>query len=98
MENQKSQKLSRGTVRLIQEAIARAKEEGKQFNDRYVLCEVLCAMVEEKYSGLTLDYQLKRMNLVTTKPVLEAIDLFFYKYPKFLSESNDVTDITIQEA
>lgn len=95
MENQEVQKLSRGTVRLIQEAITKAKAEGREFNNRYVLCEVLCALVEEKYSGLTLDYQLKRMNLVTTKPVLDAIDLFFYKYPKFLSDSNE--DITTEE-
>lgn len=92
MKNQETQKLSRGTVRLIQEAIAKAKEEGRPFQDRYVLCEVLCALVEEKYSGLTLDYQLKRMNLVTTKPVLEAIDLFFYKYPKFLSDTEPTTE------
>ena len=95
MKNQQTQKLSRGTVRLIQEAIQKAKNENRPFNDRYVLCHVICELVEEKYSGLTLDYQLKRMNLVTTKPVLDAIDLFFYKYPKFLS---DTADTTIEEA
>ena len=93
MSNKQVQKLSRGTVRLIQEAIQKAKNENRQFNDRYVLCHVICELVEEKYSGLTLDYQLQRMNLTTTGRVLEAIDLFFYKYPSSLTEATITEEI-----
>lgn len=77
-------KLSRGTERLIKESIQIAKNNGLAFNDRYILCQTLCLLVEEKYSGSSLDYQLERMNLTTTKLVLEAIDVFFYKNPKYL--------------
>ena len=93
MKNQQTQKLSRGTVRLIQEAIQKAKNENRLFNDRYVICHVICELVEEKYSGLTLDYQLQRMNLTTTGRVLEAIDLFFYKYPNSLTEAANTDNL-----
>lgn len=93
MKNQQTQKLSRGTVRLIQEAIQKAKNENRPFNDRYVLCHVICELVEEKYSGLTLDYQLQRMNLTTTGRVLEAIDLFFYKYPAAMTEATNIDNL-----
>ena len=91
-------KLSRGTIRLIQESLQIAKNKGLAFNDRYVLCQVLCELVEEKYSGLTLDYQLERMNLTTTKAVLDAIDIFFYKYPKFLDASTNINELNINES
>lgn len=77
-------KLSRGTERLIKESIKIAKNKGLAFNDRYILCQTLCELVDEKYSGSSLDYQLERMNLTTTKLVLDAIDIFFYKNPKYL--------------
>lgn len=96
-------KLSRGTIRLLEEAILVAKKENKEYNNRYVLCEVLCALVEKKYSGRTLDYQLKRMNMEKTGEVLNAIDLFFYKYPQHLldldaasEQESDLNDSSIE--
>lgn len=92
-------KLSRGTERLIKESIQLAKSNGLAFNDRYILCQTLCLLVEEKYSGSSLDYQLNRMNLTTTKLVLEAIDIFFYKNPKYLeSVANDEENINYKES
>lgn len=70
-------KLTRGTKRLIQKAI-----QDTMSNNRYVLCERIATMVEEKYNGLNLEYQLKRMGLQTTGQILKAIDTYFYKYLK----------------
>lgn len=68
-------KLTRGTKDLIKTAINET-----QSNNRYVLCEKIAEMVEEKYNGLNLEYQLERMNLQTTGKILKAIDTFFYKH------------------
>ena len=68
-------KLTRGTKELIKQAI-----QETQSNNRYVLCECIAKRVEEKYSGLNLEYQLERMNLQTTGKILKAIDTFFYKH------------------
>lgn len=68
-------KLTRGTKELIKNAI-----DETQSNNRYVLCEKIADMVEEKYGGLNLEYQLGRMNLQTTGQILKAIDTFFYKH------------------
>lgn len=68
-------KLTRGTKELIKTAINET-----QSNNRYVLCEKIAKTVEERYNGLSLEYQLKRMNLQTTGKILKAIDTFFYKY------------------
>jgi len=68
-------KLTRGTKELIKTAISET-----QSNNRYVLCEKIAEKVEEKYSGLNLEYQLERMNLQTTGKILLAIDTFFYKH------------------
>lgn len=68
-------KLSRGTKELIKTAINET-----QSSNRYVLCEKIAGMVEERYNGLNLEYQLERMNLQTTGKILEAIDTFFYKH------------------
>lgn len=90
-------KLSRGTVRLLKEAIISARNKGLAFNDRYVLCQEVCELVEQKYSGGTLDYQLKRMNLTTTKAVLDAIDIFFYTSPQFLDENTDLNEDNLDD-
>lgn len=71
-------KLTRGAKDLIQKAI-----EETQSNNRYVLCEKIAQMVEERYNGLNLEYQLKRMQLQTTGQILQAIDTYFYKYIRF---------------
>lgn len=68
-------KLTRGTKELIKSAI-----QETQSNNRYVLCEKIADMVEEKYGGLNLEYQLGRMNLETTGKILQAVDTFFYKH------------------
>ncbi|WPS85476.1 hypothetical protein SMD22_02255 (plasmid) [Brevibacillus halotolerans] len=68
-------KLTRRTKELIKTAI-----EETQSNNRYVLCERIADMVESKYNGLNLEYQLKRMSLQTTGQILKAIDTFFFKH------------------
>lgn len=68
-------KLTRGTKELIKQAISETNS-----NNRYVLCEKIASMVEEKYNGLNLEYQLERMGLQTTGKILLAIDTFFYKH------------------
>lgn len=68
-------KLTRGVKQLIKSAINET-----QSNNRYVLCEKVAQMVEDKYNGLNLEYQLKRMNIETTKQILKAIDIYFYKH------------------
>jgi len=71
-------RLTRGAKDLIQKAI-----EETQSNNRYVLCEKIAKMVEERYNGLNLEYQLRRMQLQTTRQILQAIDTYFYKYIRF---------------
>ena len=68
-------KLTRGVKQLIKSAINET-----QSNNRYVLCEKVAQMVEDKYKGLNLEYQLKRMKIETTKQILKAIDIYFYKH------------------
>ena len=70
-------KLTRGTKELIKQAI-----QETQSNNRYLLCEKIAEMVENKYGGLNLEYQLKRMNIQTTGKILQAIDTYFYKHLK----------------
>lgn len=68
-------KLTRGVKDLIQEAISLTNS-----SNRYVICYKIAEMVEKKYPGLTLEYQLERMKLETTGDILKAIDTFFYKH------------------
>lgn len=68
-------KITRGVKQLIKTAISETNS-----NNRYVLCEKIADMVEGKYNGLNLEYQLKRMNIQTTKQILKAIDVYFYKH------------------
>lgn len=70
-------KLTRGTKELIKEAVQLTKS-----SNRIVLCEKIADMVEKKYNGLNLEYQLERMNLKTTGKILQAIDTYFYKHIK----------------
>lgn len=76
-------KLTRGTKELIKIAIQETKS-----NNRYILCEKIADMVENRYSGLNLEYQLKRMNLQTTGQILQAIDTFFYKHLRSTTKKN----------
>lgn len=77
MSNSEDFKLTRGVKQLIKDAIGTT-----QSNNRYVLCEKIADVVEKKYEGLNLDYQLERMNIETTKQILKAIDIYFYKHFK----------------
>jgi len=70
-------KLTRGTKELIKQAI-----QETQSNNRYALCEKIADMVESRYNGMNLDYQLERMNIRTTGQILNAIDTYFYKHLK----------------
>lgn len=71
----KKPKLTRGTKALIKKAI---EETGS--HNREVLCFAITQMIEKKFPGLTLEYQSNRMQLATTKPILEAIDDYFLRY------------------
>lgn len=51
--------LTRGTKKIIQEAINTVETEHK--SDRIRLCEEFCRIVETKYTGGAMSYQLKRM-------------------------------------
>lgn len=51
--------LTRGTKKIIQEAIETVDIE--QRNDRLALCEEFCRIVENRYTGGAMSYQLKRM-------------------------------------
>ncbi|AFV22052.1 MULTISPECIES: hypothetical protein [Bacillus] len=80
MEVMEQEKLTRGTKKLIQTAIDEVKPGYE--NNRYEICAKIAEIVEERYEGFNLDYQLKRMGLETTKSILEKIDMYFYKYVK----------------
>lgn len=71
----KHPKLSKTVIGLIQIAIDNTKS-----NNRYTICEEMAQMLEEKYIGYNFDYQTKRMNVDTTKKILNAIDLYFLRY------------------
>lgn len=69
-----SKKLTRRTKKYIQEAIVETNT-----TDRYVLCEFIAQSLENNFVGKKLDYQLKRMDLETTKKILEAIDTYIFE-------------------
>ena len=71
---------SRKRIPLIIQAIENC-EEGEKYN-RYAICEQLAEIMVKKYKGNNLDYQSKRMGMATTTDMLNAIDLYFYKYFK----------------
>ena len=78
MEEKKGlKKITRRTKGYIKEAI-----EQTGSTNRFELCEYIAAKLEENFKGDTLDYQLKRMQLETTKEILAAIDTYMYKYAK----------------
>lgn len=68
-------KLTRGTKELLKTAIEQANS-----NNRNDICAKVCEIVENKYQGCNLEYQLERMGLTTTGKILEAIDIYFYKF------------------
>ena len=82
-EKKELKKLTRRTKEYIKEAIDETKSR-----NRYDICENISLKLEEKFSGNILDYQLKRMDLKTTKQILEAIDTYMYKYAKYHNKVN----------
>ncbi len=77
MEYEKSKvKLTRGTKELIREAINGLEPEYQ--DNRYKICEEVCRIVEDKFVGDNLSYQLSRMDMPTTRKVLEKIDYYIF--------------------
>ena len=66
--------LTRGTKKLIAEAI---KSTGSLNN--HVLCNSICQSLCDRFSGESLDYQLNRMNIASTKSIMDAIDVYIYQ-------------------
>lgn len=73
-------KLTRGTKRLIEQAIREIEPEKR--NNRIELCARIAQILEDRFEGDNLTYQLKRMDLQTTGKILEKIDAYWYKYGK----------------
>ncbi|MFJ8531414.1 hypothetical protein [Bacillus sp. NPDC094106] len=80
MADMEQVKLTRGTKALIKMAINEIEPDSK--NNRYAICEKIAQIVEQRYEGHNLDYQLNRMGLETTKDILSKIDMYFYKHVK----------------
>lgn len=72
-------KMSRGTKRLLEEAI-NGLEPSEQGNTN-AICDKMVELLLDRYDGATLDYQLKRMDLQTTGRIIEKIDAYFQKHP-----------------
>ncbi len=77
LKDDKFKELTRGTKKLIKDAIKEHK-----VTNRYDLCGIICEELEERFTGDTLTYQLSRMNLETTGDILDAIDTYMYKHSK----------------
>lgn len=81
MDNKKTEDknvvLTRGTKKLIAKAI----EETGTLNSS-VLCNHICEDLCSKFAGDSLDYQLDRMNIPTTKAIVDAIDVYIYRHSK----------------
>lgn len=84
MSHAKKVKLTRGTKRLIEQAIRELEPEKR--NNRIEICARIAQILEERFDGDNLTYQLKRMDLQTTGKILEKIDTYWYKYGKRIDE------------
>jgi len=71
-------KLTRGTKKIIEQAIESVDPDKR--NNRIELCRRIAEMLEERFEGDNLTYQLRRMGLETTGSILEKIDTYWYKY------------------
>lgn len=71
-------KLTRGTKKIIEQAIESVEPDMR--NNRIELCARVSEMLEDRFEGDNLSYQLKRMDLQTTGRILEKIDTYWYKY------------------
>lgn len=80
-------KLTRGTKKLIEQAIQSIEPEKR--NNRIELCSRIAQILEERFTGDNLTYQLKRMDLETTGRILEKIDTYWYKYGNRINDANE---------
>ena len=80
-------KLTRGTRKIIEQAIENVTPEDR--NNRIALCEQISLMLEERFEGDNLNYQLRRMDLETTGRILEKIDTYWYKYGNRVNQLTD---------
>jgi len=79
--------LTRGTKKIIANAIEKTGEL-----NRTVLCDVICDELCSKFSGDSLEYQLERMNLVTTKDINKAIDTYMFRHMKLNKKDNKIEE------
>lgn len=75
-----SNDLTRGTKKLIMSAIERTGDL-----NRAKLCEAISDELCDKFQGDSLEYQLKRMKLETTKDINNAIDTYMFRHIKINS-------------
>lgn len=68
-------KLTRGTIKLIKEAISANKT-----TDSKTLSTYICFLLEKKYKQDNFIYQTKRMGLNRYSDVKNAVDSFIYNY------------------
>lgn len=81
-------KLTRRTRDLIVEAIQRSSSMNP---NRFEICKAVTDILWELHATNDVDdgvdkklaYQSSRMNLGSTKKILEAVDYYFYKHVKF---------------
>lgn len=71
----RNDKLSNTIVGLIENAVKETKSK-----DRYILCEKVASSLEKRYTGHNFDYQIRRMNIDTTKKILNVIDIYLDQY------------------
>lgn len=76
-------KITRGARKIIEMAIETVDLEKR--NNRIELCSRIAEILEERFEGDNLTYQLKRMDLQTTGSILEKIDAYWFKYGKRLN-------------
>lgn len=89
-ESRQPVKLTRGTKKLIEQAIESVEPEKR--NNRIELCARIAQILEERFEGDNLTYQLKRMDLQTTGKILEKIDTYWYKYGHRINQMTSQTD------
>lgn len=79
LNDKESATLSRRAAELIKTAL----ENSNYSMNRLTICEHLSILLEKEYEDLSensMEYQLQRMKLFTTKDMLRAIDIFIFKY------------------
>ena len=60
-----------GAMRLVEEAVNKAQTKNKD-----IILGCVCAEMERRYPGESLEYHLSQMKISSTKDVMEIIELF----------------------